>query len=73
MDNKWWKYLVFEVFAGKVIRAQSTDAVLNQRLIELPAFEAMTCVGICGWELVSVLPIDGHPDQYGMYYFKSLG
>ena len=71
--GEMWKYLVFEVSAGKVTKVQSTDVVLNQMIAELSAFEAMTCVGIRGWELVSVLPIDGHPDQYGMYYFKSLG
>lgn len=71
MDEKW-KYLVFEMYAGKVSRVQVLDEVLRQMLVGLSAFEAMTCAGAAGWSLVSVLPNDGHPEQYGMYYFKSL-
>jgi len=67
-----WKYLVFEVNAGKVTKVHVLDAVLKQMLMGLSAFEAMSCAGAAGWSLVSVLPNDGHPEQYGMYYFKSL-
>lgn len=68
-----WKYLVFEVHGGEVTKVQVLDEVLKQMLMGLSAFEAMTCVGIAGWSLVSVLPDDGLPDQHGVYYFKSLG
>jgi len=71
MDEKW-KYLVLEICAGKVSKVQVLDEVLRRMLMELSAFEAMTCAGAAGWSLVSVLPNDGHPEQYGMYYFKSL-
>jgi len=67
-----WKYLVLEICAGKVSKVQVMDTVLRRMLMGLSAFEAMTCAGAAGWSLVSVLPNDGHPEQYGMYYFKSL-
>ena len=71
MDEKW-KYLVLEICTGKVSKVQVLDEVLRRMLMELSAFEAMTCAGAAGWSLVNVLPNDGHPEQYGMYYFKSL-